>query len=44
MKRLAKIDDKVHFIEKISSTKPKKPVKAKRNMDKMKMTKLGLTK
>ena len=37
MKRLAKTDDKVNFIKKISSTKPKKPAKAKRNMDKMKI-------
>ena len=37
MKRLAKIDDKANFIKKISSTKPKKPAKAKRNMDKMKI-------
>ena len=36
MKRLAKINDKVHFIKEVSSTKPKKLVKVKRNIDKMK--------
>ena len=36
MKRLAKIDDKVHFIQEVSSTKPGKLVMAKRNTDKIK--------
>ena len=36
MIRLAKIDDKVHFIKEVSSTKPQKLVMAKRNIDKIK--------
>ena len=36
MKRLAKIDVKVHFINEVSSTKPEKLVMAKRNIDKIK--------
>ena len=36
MQRLAKIDEKVHFIKERASTKPKKLVQTKRKINKMK--------
>ena len=36
MQRLAKIDEKVHFIKEVARTKPKKLVETKRTIDKMK--------
>ena len=36
LKRLAKLDEKVYFVDKIDNSKPKKLIRTKRNIDKMK--------
>ena len=36
LKRLAKLDEKVYFVDEIDNSKPKKLIRTKRNIDKMK--------
>ena len=38
LQRLAKVDDKLHFVREVSSVKPKHFSKTKRKIEKMKLT------
>ena len=38
LKRLSKIDDKVHFVREVASVKPKQLTKTKKKIEKMKLT------